>query len=369
MKIVIINGFDVNEHRVDALLKFFRKGNNDIKVLSTNFLHREKIRRLESKDGYRFVNTTPYKKNLSVGRIYSHWKLAKNIFSLIDSNVDLLWIILPPNSFVRQAAMYKKKFPNTKIVLDIMDMWPETLPVGKIKELFPFTLWKKIRNNYLHLMDFVVTECELYQTVLNKYIISSKMERLYLSYGDIEKLPKIKKLPINTISLCYLGSINNIIDIKCIDQILKSISIHKQVYLHIIGGGENKDLLLKVARKSNVKVIDHGMVYDEKVKRDVLTSCHYGLNIMKDSVFVGLTMKSLDYFKYGLPIINNIKGDTWSFVETKGIGINTISGQVNIDSNEYDYSIRHKTINFYNEYFSEVAFESQLDSILNNVFN
>ena len=43
---------------------------------------------------------------------------------------------------------------------------------------------------------------------------------------------------------------------------------------------------------------------------------------MKKSVCVGLTMKSIDYFEFGLPIINNIKGDTWNAVEEYGIGIN-----------------------------------------------
>ena len=40
---------------------------------------------------------------------------------------------------------------------------------------------------------------------------------------------------------------------------------------------------------------------------------------MKDSVFVGLTMKSIDYFEAGLPILNTIKGDTWKFVDELGI--------------------------------------------------
>ena len=43
---------------------------------------------------------------------------------------------------------------------------------------------------------------------------------------------------------------------------------------------------------------------------------------MKESVRVGLTMKSVDYFCYGLPLINNIQGDTWKLIRQYGIGVN-----------------------------------------------
>ena len=42
---------------------------------------------------------------------------------------------------------------------------------------------------------------------------------------------------------------------------------------------------------------------------------------MKQEVFVGLTMKSIDYFEAGLPIINNIHGDTWNIVKDRVLWI------------------------------------------------
>ena len=41
----------------------------------------------------------------------------------------------------------------------------------------------------------------------------------------------------------------------------------------------------------------------------IINQCHYALNIMKKDVCVGMTMKSLDYFSFGIPIVNNIEGD------------------------------------------------------------
>ena len=37
---------------------------------------------------------------------------------------------------------------------------------------------------------------------------------------------------------------------------------------------------------------------------------------------MGLTMKSIDYLSFGLPLINTIGGDTWDIIEKYGIGVN-----------------------------------------------
>ena len=53
-------------------------------------------------------------------------------------------------------------------------------------------------------------------------------------------------------------------------------------------------------------------------------------------------MKSIDYFSYGLPLINNIKGDTWEIVNDKGYGINIHKD--NIDCYDFFSDIDHKEI-------------------------
>jgi len=192
---------------------------------------------------------------------------------------------------------------------------------------------------------------------------------LYLSYGDRTLTRKIvnQNQDSNSISICYLGSINNIIDIQVITNILNSLSKKYSVNFHIIGAGENKDSLLSSAKRLNVNVIDHGKIYDDDKKAEILNSCHFELNIMKKDVFVGLTMKSLDYFKNGIPIINNLKGDTWEFVENNDIGINTTSGYIDTDILS-DYAERYGSVeDFYDKKFSEQKFYSDLEGILQKI--
>ena len=65
-----------------------------------------------------------------------------------------------------------------------------------------------------------------------------------------------------------------------------------------------------------------GVVFDESRKHEVMSRCHFGFNLMKPDVCVGLTMKSVDYFRHDLPILNNIPADTAELVDREQVGLN-----------------------------------------------
>lgn len=363
MKVTIVNCFDTYEQRVDMVLSFFKNRGDDVKVYTSDFRHFKKIKRDDVKDHYIFFGAKPYYKNLSVARLKSHSQLAKDIFiRLRKEQNDLLWILLPPNSFVREAKKFKIQNPQTKVIFDIMDMWPETMPIGKLKSFFPFTIWKNLRDKNIACADLVVTECDLFKKKLQKYVASEKMKTIYLA-RDVEKYKENVNIPKDVLSLCYLGSINNIIDINVIQNIIKSLALNKKVKLHIIGDGEKRQELLEKSEQAGAEVIYHGKVYDLEEKQRIFSVCHYGLNIMKESVYVGLTMKSIDYFEAGLPVINNIKGDTWKFVEKEKIGYNLDSNTDYDAVAEYDVDMRRRTKNFFENTFSTTCFFNALEKI------
>ena len=103
----------------------------------------------------------------------------------------------------------------------------------------------------------------------------------------------------------------------------------RKVNLHIIGGGEKKELLIEQLRQKPIQVIDHGYIFEQEKKQEILDQCQYGFNVMKDSVMVGLTMKSMDYMCGGLPMINTIKGDTAKICDEYLVGYNLSKDSIN----------------------------------------
>ena len=116
-------------------------------------------------------------------------------------------------------------------------------------------------------------------------------------------------------------------------------------------------------------MIFHGIIYDPKKKQAIFDRCHAGLNIMKSSVYVGLTMKSMDYFAASLPVINNIQGDTWDFIEQHPIGIN-YSPETRLSSAKLQIlqSRREQVRAFYDTYFSEKVFAIRVREILKELY-
>lgn len=70
--------------------------------------------------------------------------------------------------------------------------------------------------------------------------------------------------------------------------------------VHIIGEGERREELVQAIRDAGAQAEFHGAIYDEAEKHRILTRCRFGLNLMRDSVCIGLTMKSVDYWKHDL---------------------------------------------------------------------
>ena len=364
MNIVIINCFDTYEHRVDLLHDVLTEEGHRVSVLTSDFRHFEKVRRTEPKTDYVFFEAQPYKKNLSFQRIRSHVKLSRRIFGYLsaqDGPIDLIWVLVPPNSFVKDAAEYKKSHAHTKVIFDLIDLWPETMPVGSVKSVFPFTVWRDLRDKNIKCADAVVTECALYQDRLKDVLDGIRTETLYLARPLSEYVPHLD-LPDDRFSLCYLGSINNIIDIDGIRRIILELKDKKPVTLHIIGDGERKDELISAAEQAGASVVFHGKVYDRGEKQRIFDSCHYGLNIMKESVCVGLTMKSMDYLEFGLPMINNIHGDTWDIIGKENIGYNT-DALSDLDPGT-NLQMRRRARQFFEERLTTDSFRQTLKSII-----
>ena len=360
--VVIVNCFETLEHRVELLRRYFLQQGKRVHVITSDWEHFHKRTRNQCPEGYELIHVRPYNKNMSVDRLRSHHQFAQKVQARLEEiNPKLIWTFVPPNSLAECTAIYKENHPKVKLVMDLMDMWPETMPIPGVKTLPPFSQWRELRDEWVGRADAVVTECNLFQKPLEGKCDPEKMHTLYLAREWSDMTGKVNP-PADRIALCYLGSINHIIDIACIGKIIRSLGT--AVDLHIIGDGEKRKALIDTAKKAGANVIFYGKVYDRVEKQKIMDQCHAGLNIMKKSVFVGLTMKSMDYFECGIPIINNIKGDTWNFVDECGIGIN-ITEDVAIGAEQIMrlQDIRNQVHEFGKARFDVAVFNENLDRI------
>lgn len=364
---ILISCFDWYETRLQPIRAILEEKGYSVKVFTSDYDHikKEKIRNKIADCIY--VPVKEYKKNVSVDRLVSHRLFAKNIYTkLEEEHPQLIYALIPPNSVAKECAKYKKKNMCTKLIFDIIDMWPESMPAQRFHNTLPFKYWKKLRDASLYEADHIFTECNLYQEKINESL-RRKCSTLFLFKAENwkdsvlleDKKAEEYKQGKKVLRLCYLGSINHIIDIEGISHVVRFLSNEYHVEVRVIGKGESKDAFLQTLKEAGAVVDYCGAIYDEQEKFELLKDCDYALNMMVDSVSVGLTIKSIDYMSYGLPLINNIKGDTWKLVNEQAIGINYCKGEdselLNMIRQENKKS-HHEIYKIFTKLFSREAF-------------
>lgn len=367
MKIAVITNLSGDHDRAEAVGYFFQKQGGEVTWIFSDFFHLTKERVSEHKPDHIYIPTKPYQKNLSLARLWSHHRFARDVRRYLKTHpFDFLYVMIPPNSLL--PAMVKvKKETGCSLVVDIVDLWPESLPMEGIKNWPPLRYWRNLRDRYLPGADRVLTECDLYREIIA--LPASARTLHWIKGPDAPEMHHGKQRDV--LHLAYLGSLNHIVDIDLMVSILEQLKPLKSVKLHIVGEGENRQRLLDLLGEKGIDYQFYGPIYDDNQKKQIFGQCTFGFNLMIDTVKVGLTTKSIDYWYYGLPVINNIRGDTWQFVKDEGVGVNVerndlknvcqiLSGQA--------AQVDHAAVQqFYNRHFTTEIFENTLTSVMENL--
>ena len=333
-------------------------------ICITDFNHHSKARSPLSGPNVISVRTLAYRKNLSIARLVSRMDFSFAAYKVIlREKPDLIYFAMPANSLGYFVSRYKKKNPETRIIADIVDAWPESFPLTRISKILtlPFMMWKKLREEGIRCASQVCVECDLYSE-----LFGDRYQRIPWSSedykGELEYSPTDGEY-----NIAYLGSINHIIDIENVVQFLRNLRKERDVVFHIIGVGEKKQELIEKVKKYDVRVMDYGAIYDDEQKNKIFSKCDFGLNMMKDTVCVGLTMKSIEYLRFGLPIINNIKSDSKELVLRYQCGLNYddfIWGKIEELGKEGFLKMRHQAKIAFDSEFSEKTVRQKISALI-----
>ena len=311
------------ESRIKYVIKELDAAKFNVTLIISDFDHIKKRYSKFNLNKVINIHVPSYYKNLSLFRILSHFVFAIQSYKAIKKiQPDYIYYLIPPNSPIKYIKKYKRK-NNCIIIFDIYDCWPESFPYGKYKILlyFPFMYWKKIRDKHLNCANKLICvseDCAAYMKSIHPKI---KTEVL-LPFIDEGDCSNYNSSIDNQLEICYLGSINHLFDIELCLKILSAINKIHHVTLHIIGEGENLKVFKSKCEEVGIIVVCHGVIYEWEKKKGIFEYCSFGLNVYKTSAHVTMTLKSIEYIKAGIPLINNAFGDTEEMVKKYNIGIN-----------------------------------------------
>ena len=321
-RVVVISGTNHYEERAKSVIEEYQK-EHEVIYLTSDFDHVTKQYYKIDLDFAQQLHVLGYQKNLSVSRILSHIIFStKTFFRLCKLKPDIVYVEIPHNPLATATKWYKR-FHKCELIMDIFDMWPESLPMKSNNPVFKIAcaVWRSFRNNNLKYADKVYTECNYYQKLIRREGCDVPMETKYLTRKradlDIQTMWDEDK-----IHLCYVGNINNIIDISFITEFLSKLNSKRPVCFHLIGNGESRSRLIESIEAKGIQVVSYGVVYDVYRLQEIFNQCYFGINFLLPDLAIGLTMKSITYLRGGIPLLNTVDGDTWNMVEEYHAGIN-----------------------------------------------
>jgi hypothetical protein len=375
-KVIVISNFheDNSISRSNMVFKYFTDRKFDTIVLYSNFSH--SLRAYRYFDNKKFISllTIGYQSSLSINRILSHFIYSLQVFRyLMKAKADIIYVILPPN-WLTLTVLFKLT-KRIKIIVDVLDLWPEAIPQNNIvTKLILSTVGvipKIFRGIAVKNSDYCITESDYF---FQKLDLISKENSKTVYINKFQSIPQIIDQISEEFSIGYLGNIGHIYDFDGLLKIMLGIQKRRKVILHIIGSGPKRDWLLKNLKNDNLPFIDHGISFDENFKKNILSKCWFGFNGYKESTEVAFSYKSVDYLSYGLPLLNSAKEDTNRLVISDQIGFNynkadlrNLIKELSKISQQEVITMKKNSYRTFKQKFSQKSFYSEMDEIINTI--
>lgn len=346
------------------------------------------------KKRFEILNGVEIIRCFEIGRGNSKVKLFLNYFSYmisaalkalrLNNDFDVVLVNqLSPVMMAVPAIIYKKK-NKKKLITYCLDLWPESLSAGGIKEKsLIYRIFYRISKKIYNSSDKILVSSSMFENYFREYLKINNIEINYLpQYAEdifikdqISK-KKIDNFKVNEEVFNFMFA-GNIGEVQSVETIIKAAEILKNntnIYFHIVGDGSKFEVCKSMVEELELNnVIFHG-------RRSVneMPIFYNGADAMivslKNNKVLSYTLpgKVQSYMAAGKPIIGVVNGEAKRVIEESECGLvceaenyielaNIINEFCNMDKKE---EMSQKSRKYYCNNYSKECFFEKLESIL-----
>ncbi len=338
-KIVLVSLFYYEKSdniRISTIYRLLKEEGVEVELITTGFNHRKKQKHNPDKHpaDITFLPVPRYNKNVGFRRLYSHLVFAirlRNYLKKLAYRPSKVYCLVPAVSsgLVCNSYCRKNKIP---FVVDVIDLWPESFIIlsshKKLLRLITFP-WKRMAEKVYKSADLLFAGSVEYARHAQKFNQKTKAVPVYLG-TDMQEYKtllssatvKINKPPQQK-WICFGGMLGNSYDIELILQSFKKLTeqLTGDFKLIFIGDGQERDKILQFKNNHALNIEVTGFLsYAGYMK--YLSSSDIALNSFKEGSEVAYSYKFNDYITAGVPVLNNLKGETAELITRYNIGRN-----------------------------------------------
>ena len=399
LSVWIVNPFDdipgegLPPLRYWSLARVLAGRGHDVTWWSATWSHRRKAVRtvpmqMREDEGFsvRLVAVRPYAKNVSLARFASHRDFGRTFERLANESVasgqlarpDVILASLPPLDSPEAAARLAKRL-DAWLIVDIMDVWPETFqrllpgPRWFRQMILPLLLGGMYRRRaaVIEAADAITTATQTYADAILHITAGQKMTHqkatppkpMHLCYlgaylqefsppvrvspvatdatalaGDATAQPaekpaattplSEKSVPPKPLACVYSGTLEAGQDVLTAITAAKLLSTAgTAAEIHIAGTGTFEASIRSAAAGvgGSCRVVMHGLL-NRKAYVRLLSACDVGLVLVKPESLVAIPYKACDYAAAGLAIVNSLPGELESLITRFVAGLKYTAG-------------------------------------------
>ena len=343
-----IPGEGWRDYRSTLIAKALAEAGHHVVWWVSNFEHRSKTFRSPGWANFevnpnfmiRIVPSTRYTSHISLSRIRYERTFARRFCQCAAECAPPDVIILAePALFVSPLVLELIRHWKTKLVVDILDLWPElfhiALPVwlSKLGSLIFLPLYMR-RAALFRRSDAIVAVTKDYLEVAQRIVDKSITAVIYLGV-DVkgiqsgmlasdtlpEALRLYQKKPGDVWAI-YAGTLGDNYDIRTILLAAELLATKDcMVTILIAGDGPLKSEVLAAIETKRLK----NLIYVGSLSAQAVTHlygyCDIALSTYIAGSTVSMPLKAYDYMAAGLPIVNSLAREFGSIIRDKHIGL------------------------------------------------
>jgi glycosyltransferase involved in cell wall biosynthesis len=190
---------------------------------------------------------------------------------------------------VYSAYKLSKKY-NTPFIMEVRDIWPQTLIDMGISKWHPFIILLGLLEKYLYKKaDKIISNLPYAYEYIEKFV--SKEKFVWISNGvDLSNIKYVEKEKNERFVISYTGAIGIANNLQIFLDVAKKLENKKDLYFRIVGEGVEKEKLKIFVKENNLLNVN----IENSVPKNEVT------NILKNSDVLYFNLKDSPVFNFGI---------------------------------------------------------------------
>ncbi|QQD85870.1 MULTISPECIES: glycosyltransferase family 4 protein [Jeotgalicoccus] len=275
----------------------------------------------ESSDIMRLKMRTDKQSKSMAMRLLYYFELAYKVRVYVKKYQHLYDVVYvtTPNIFIPWAAFFQKKNNQVKRILEVRDLWPDSVKdIDKMNIDLFYPVLKFMEKMLYKNSDKIVINNEGFRSYISN--ILPKKPQLYLPNAFTEEEVAFETAPDN-FRVIYTGNIGFAQSYEKLQEMAHQLE-NEKIHFKIIGYGVNAHLFQSYIEYNDFKYVTFE---EEKTREECLIdirSSNVQLSILKESdVFLTvLPGKVIDGIASGVPVVTNLGGYTSTLINSNLVG-------------------------------------------------